>query len=252
MPGGYASHARGVEHPADPHRVSRTCRTTATRPPSLAADRQGVRPARFAGLARGTSSQGLNAFLLEMFNRFSWSPTPAPRRATRTTILGVRKSDYMSTLDTDLRSARQLPCSYRQDTATLEVLQPRIAGGSVTADVRITNKAGHRFPSGVGFRRAFIEFLVVDSGRIDAATGKPAIVWSSGRTNAAGHRGRAGRAAADRVHRHRGESQRRVSAALLRRRPTPSPARRRCRFTRSWSRTAMAISRPAFSAATRR
>jgi len=43
----------------------------------------------------------------------------------------------------------------------------------------VTNKTGHRFPSGVGFRRAFIEFEVADS-----RTGQ--VVWASGRTNELG------------------------------------------------------------------
>ena len=45
----------------------------------------------------------------------------------------------------------------------------------ITANVAITNLAGHRFPSGVGFRRAFIELLVRDT--------QGNIVWASGRTN---------------------------------------------------------------------
>ena len=41
-------------------------------------------------------------------------------------------------------------------------------------DVQVVNKTGHKFPSGVGFRRAFVEFTAMD------ATGK--VVWSSGRS----------------------------------------------------------------------
>jgi hypothetical protein len=40
------------------------------------------------------------------------------------------------------------------------------------------NLAGHGFPTGVGFRRAFIELVVKD------ASGK--VVWGSGRTNELG------------------------------------------------------------------
>ena len=40
------------------------------------------------------------------------------------------------------------------------------------------SKVGHKFPSGVGFRRAFIAFSVLDEN------GK--MLWASGRTNGAG------------------------------------------------------------------
>jgi len=50
----------------------------------------------------------------------------------------------------------------------------------LTAKVLVANKAGHRFPSGVGFRRAFLTVEVVRP----AAAGKPEqVVWASGRTN---------------------------------------------------------------------
>jgi hypothetical protein len=50
--------------------------------------------------------------------------------------------------------------------------------GALEARVTVTNKTGHKFPSGVGFRRAFIAFDVLDA--------KGGILWSSGRTNPAG------------------------------------------------------------------
>jgi hypothetical protein len=52
--------------------------------------------------------------------------------------------------------------------------------------VTVTNKADHHFPSVVGFRRAFIEFDVMDTQVIDPKTKQPKIVWSSGATNEAG------------------------------------------------------------------
>ena len=42
----------------------------------------------------------------------------------------------------------------------------------------VTNKTGHKFPSGVGFRRAFVDFVVMD----EAAN----VLWESGRSNDAG------------------------------------------------------------------
>ena len=49
----------------------------------------------------------------------------------------------------------------------------------LVANVTVTNKAGHRFPSGVGFRRAFIAFEAIDN-----RSGKT--IWASGRTNELG------------------------------------------------------------------
>ena len=140
---------------------------------------------RAKGFARH-QLQGLNVFLLEMFNRFMEPDTSTPPNLSND-ILGVRKSDYMSTLDTDLPNAiDHFVQTAQQETALIDVLQPQIAGQQLTATVRVANKTGHRFPSGVGFRRAFIEFVVMDTGRIDPATGDAAILWASGRTNPAG------------------------------------------------------------------
>ena len=130
--------------------------------------------------------QGLNVFLLEMFDQFMEPDTSTPPNYSND-ILGVRKSDYMSTLANDLQNAiSNFVQAARQETATIELLQPKIGSQTLTADVRVTNLTGHRLPSGVGFRRAFIEFVVMDNRTIDPATGQPTVVWSSGRTNAAG------------------------------------------------------------------
>src|SRR5262249_52493067 len=73
----------------------------------------------------------------------------------------------------------------QSETATVQVATPFIDSTkqALTADVTVTNNAGHRFPSGVGFRRAFIEFDVIDNSHIDATTGRGKIIWSSGRAN---------------------------------------------------------------------
>ena len=52
------------------------------------------------------------------------------------------------------------------------------AGGTLTAEVEVASQVGHKFPSGVGFRRAFVELDVLDdAGRL---------LWASGRTDRAG------------------------------------------------------------------
>ena len=130
--------------------------------------------------------QGLNAFLLEMFDRFM-EPDTSPTPNYSNDILGVRKSDYMSTLTNDLPNAiSNFVQTARQETATIELLQPKISSQTLSADVRVTNLTGHRLPSGVGFRRAFVEFVVMDNRTIDPASGQPTVVWASGRTDTAG------------------------------------------------------------------
>jgi hypothetical protein len=185
MSGGYANHARGVNVPQIQTTFADVQDDTYPAADHLAPMDQVRARFRPAGFARH-QLQGLNVFLLEMFNRFMEPDTSTPPNMSND-ILGVRKSDYMSTLDTDLPNAiDNFVQTAGQETALIDVLQPRVAAGQLTATVRVTNKTGHRFPTGVGFRRAFIEFVVSDSGRIDPVTGNPAVLWASGRTNRAG------------------------------------------------------------------
>ena len=108
---------------------------------------------------------GLNAFLLRTFQRNS-------------DALGVRLNDYMSGSSTDLDDAiGNVVRHARHDTARLDVTS-RVANGTLLANVGVLNLTGHRFPSGVGFRRAWIELKVADpDGNV---------VWASGMTNANG------------------------------------------------------------------
>ena len=55
---------------------------------------------------------------------------------------------------------------------------PRATATILTASVTVTNKSGHKLPSGVGFRRAFVDFRVLDRAGNT--------LWESGRTNSAG------------------------------------------------------------------
>lgn len=116
---------------------------------------------------------GLNAFLLEMFRQHD-------------PILGVRKTDYMTGGTGDLDNAiHNIVEQARRKTAdvTVDVLGFDPATRKLKATVDVRNKAGHRFPTGVGFRRAFLEFAVVQPGEGEA---EDTVVWASGATNAAG------------------------------------------------------------------
>ena len=164
MTGSYANARAWREHQADSDRRLPTCRTTPIRPPSTWR--------RWSRCARGFETkgfvrhqlQGLNVFLLEMFNRFMEPDTSTPPNYSND-ILGVRKSDYMSTLYNDLPNAianfvQTARAGHGDDGGTRS---RRSRSQTLSADVRITNRTGHRLPSGVGFRRAFIEFVVMDN-----------------------------------------------------------------------------------------
>jgi hypothetical protein len=112
---------------------------------------------------------GLNVFLVELFRQFDQ-------------VLGVRKNDFMtgSSLDID-HAIRNFQRVARDEVVDLR-LKTRMDGKTLIADVDIQNKVGHRFPSGVGFRRAFIELLVLD----ESTPNEPRVVWSSGQTNKSG------------------------------------------------------------------
>ena len=109
---------------------------------------------------------GINIFALEMFRQFP-------------DILGVSTSNFMSGVNNGLDQAiRTTHLTAKQESAEIEVLQTQRAGNQLTSTIKITNKVGHRFPSGVGFRRLFVELKVLDAGG--------AVVWGSGRTDSLG------------------------------------------------------------------
>jgi hypothetical protein len=123
--------------------------------------------------------QGLNVTLLEMFRQFMAPYKSNGSNILANVVLGVRQNDYMSGLD-DLSTAIDGFVQQAQSsTAEVSVSPVTMSGQKLIADVKVTNKTGHRFPSGVGFRRAFLEFRVVDN-----ETGKT--VWCSGCTNELG------------------------------------------------------------------
>jgi hypothetical protein len=93
-------------------------------------------------------------------------------------ILGVDLADYMtSATNGNALAIQNMVRQGREQTVNLDVQVASLRNNILTADVTVTNKTGHRFPSGVAFRRAFIEFAVLDGEKV---------VWSSGRTNSVG------------------------------------------------------------------
>ena len=111
---------------------------------------------------------GLNVFLTKMAQQFP-------------DILGIRTRDPMlgaRGVDPLVRTEQAMLDLASTGTATVSITDIGTNADSLQATVTVTNKAGHKFPSGVGFRRAFLEFQVLDHNGTT--------LWASGRTNAAG------------------------------------------------------------------
>jgi hypothetical protein len=94
-------------------------------------------------------------------------------------ILGIRKTDPMlsdSGIDSIPTAEGAMLDQAVNRTALVTVGDVRNEGGNLSA--RVTSRVGHKFPSGVGFRRAFLQFSVLDVSN--------KVLWSSGRTDGAG------------------------------------------------------------------
>src|SRR5262245_12765388 len=111
---------------------------------------------------------GLNIFLLKMAWQFP-------------DILGLRRTDpMMSDLGVDplIHSQQVMLDQAANKTAGIAVSEVKTEAGTLSARVTVSNQAGHKFPSGVAFRRAFIEFSVLDASN--------RVLWASGRSNGVG------------------------------------------------------------------
>ncbi len=130
------------------------------------------------------SLHGLNSFLNQFFQQFPL-------------ILGFQQVDWMSEQPSFLdppappflsNFLMELPLftgfesmldMAENQTATLEIgLVQKTPQRELRTVVKVTNLTGHYLPTGVGFRRMFLQFLVLDS------QGNP--LWASGRTNELG------------------------------------------------------------------
>lgn len=108
---------------------------------------------------------GLNAFMVEMMRQFSAE-------------MGMGLTDPM-TYATNGAQLSIDTMAYQAANETADVSVHLSTGyGGLVAQVGVVNKTGHRLPSGVGFRRAFLEVRAVGAGG--------ETLWCSGCTNAAG------------------------------------------------------------------
>ena len=111
---------------------------------------------------------GLNVFLIKMAQQFP-------------DVLGIRTSDPMMGargVDPLIRTEQAMLDMAANETAEISVGSLARTEQGLSATVSVHNKVGHKFPSGVGFRRAFIEFRVLDQ--------MGDTLWVSGDTNALG------------------------------------------------------------------
>ena len=99
---------------------------------------------------------GINTFALEMFKQFR----PQLGLYARDPYLPGKFAPIISSQDTAISESVDEATT---QTATVQILSATKSNGTLTADVLVTNLAGHSFPSGVGFRRAFVNFQVLDS-----------------------------------------------------------------------------------------
>jgi hypothetical protein len=111
---------------------------------------------------------GLNVFLLKMAWQFA-------------DIFGIRLGDPMLSdhgVEPIPAAEAAMLEQAAERTASVSVDQVTTANGVLSARVTVLNKVGHKFPSGVSFRRAFLAFEVRDD--------KGKELWASGRTNRIG------------------------------------------------------------------
>jgi hypothetical protein len=119
---------------------------------------------------------GINVFGLEMFKQFRtdlglYQTNPMLRNPEKT-VAGI---DNAINAAVETASGTSTTPS---KAASVQLIAVEKTATTIHADVQVINTAGHNLPSGVGFRRAFVHFEVLD------AAGN--VLWQSGNTNASG------------------------------------------------------------------
>jgi hypothetical protein len=120
---------------------------------------------------------GMNLFTIKIFNQFQglngfsqfFPGTPAP----------PLPPDANPVQPLDL-AEQEIIWQAKNKTVELSIDSLKETKGNLEAKVSVINLGGHKFPTGVGFRRAFLQFSVL--GGSDGNQ----ILWSSGRTSPAG------------------------------------------------------------------
>ncbi|WP_135507115.1 hypothetical protein [Roseovarius aestuariivivens] len=119
---------------------------------------------------------GLNMFLVEMADQFP-NVLGIPASSPMLVSNGLNPADLTKLAMLD--NARNATATVTVGTSQSAPVNPSSGNAYGNAfDVTVTNLTGHKFPSGVGFRRAFIEFTAY--GENDS------ILWQSGGVNPAG------------------------------------------------------------------
>jgi len=108
---------------------------------------------------------GINLFVIEMFDQNPY-------------LLGIPRKDNLCPGPNvkpgfDVAKASALKMA-REQTATVKIVSMKREGGGITAQVQVKNLTGHKFPTGVNFRRAFIEFKIQAGDKT---------LWASGATD---------------------------------------------------------------------
>ncbi len=114
---------------------------------------------------------GINLFVLEMFDQFRKDLGLFKVNPNLPSTIRDQISSQKTAVSEGVRIAQSA-------TAQIEVNSVSTDAATLNAKVTVTNLAGHNFPSGVSFRRAFLNFQVLDAG------GK--VLWASGNTNSDG------------------------------------------------------------------
>ena len=108
---------------------------------------------------------GLNAYMVEMMCQFR-------------NDMGLSRTDPMTYATNGAQqSIDEMALQARDQTSDVSISVAESENG-LTATVGVTNKTGHRMPSGVGFRRAFLE--------VKATNDRGDVIWCSGCSNDVG------------------------------------------------------------------
>jgi hypothetical protein len=112
------------------------------------------------------SLHGLNLFFNQIAQQFPL-------------LLGIGQSGTNPLANQSLATAQDSMVSMAQNqTALVAIAALETMPDGVRVRAKVTNETGHNLPSGVGFRRMFLELLVV--------AGDGTVLWASGRTNDVG------------------------------------------------------------------